>query len=158
LNDDFGSRGWHEARADTLTRLTLVLTARTSAGEHNLAPIVTETNNVGYKIDNFRDRVALDVEWNAKDGNLDRDLAIYNSLYASGLIDVGVMISRTQADLRILARQLGSQAGMSRERAGAILGTTTTTNSEKLIPRLQRGDGGGCPILAIFISARTFAQ
>ena len=35
-----------------------------------MEPIVTETVNEGYKVDNFRDRIALDVEWNAKDGNL----------------------------------------------------------------------------------------
>lgn len=32
---------------------------------------------------------------------------------------------------------------------------TTTTTKGKLKPRLTRGDGGGCPILAIAISART---
>ncbi len=120
-----------------------------------MAPIVTETHNEGYKVDNFRDRVALDMEWNAKDGNLDRDIGAYRSLYDAALIDVGVLITRT-LDLRDLGRQLGIQAGMSPEKAKRILNTTTTTNREKLLPRLTRGDAGGCPILAAFICPATY--
>lgn len=35
-------------------------------------------------------------------------------------------------------------------------GTTTTATFDKLVPRLERGDGRGCPILAIGIGERTF--
>jgi hypothetical protein len=35
--------------------------------------------------------------------------------------------------------------------------TTTTTNIEKLIVRMSRGDGGGCPILAVAITRATYA-
>ncbi|MDQ6839959.1 MAG: hypothetical protein M3137_16935 [Actinomycetota bacterium] len=34
-------------------------------------------------------------------------------------------------------------------------GTSTTTNLTKVLPRLTRGDGGGCPILVVSICART---
>jgi hypothetical protein len=37
-----------------------------------------------------------------------------------------------------------------------MLATTTTTKLEKLLPRLIRSDAGGCPILAIAISSKTF--
>ncbi|MCB4825330.1 hypothetical protein LHA35_26810, partial [Roseicella sp. GB24] len=43
-------------------------------------------------VDNFKGRVVLDVEWNAKDGNLDRDLASYRSWYEAGVISAGVII------------------------------------------------------------------
>lgn len=119
-----------------------------------LEPIVTETRNEGYKVDNFRDRVALDVEWNAKDGNLDRDIGAYRALYDAALIDVGVLNTRTM-DLRDLGRQLALDAGMTIEQAKPILTTTTTTNREKLLPRMTRGDAGGCPMLAVFICAAT---
>lgn len=33
-------------------------------------------------------------------------------------------------------------------------GTSTTSNFGKLVPRLQRGDGRGCPILAIAVTDR----
>lgn len=154
MNSAFRAQGWREARVDTLIRLSLQRTPLAAAGEIRLDPIVTETLNEGYKVDNFRDRVALDMEWNAKDGNLDRDISAYRSLYDAALIDVGVLITRTQ-DLRHLGRELGLAAGMPLDQARRILNTTTTTNREKLLPRLRRGDGGGCPILAVFICSAT---
>jgi len=157
MNRMFRERGWREARVDTLIRLSLRRTPVRMAGETHLDPIVTETHNEGYKVDNFRDRVALDVEWNAKDGNLDRDIGAYRSLYEAALVDVGVLITRT-LDLRDLGRQLALEAGVAPERARRILNTTTTTNREKLLPRLSRGDGGGCPILAVFICSATYSD
>lgn len=155
MNRMFREKGWREARVDTLIQLSLKRTPLRGAGETSLDPIVTETRNEGYKVDNFRDRAALDVEWNAKDGNLDRDIGAYRSLYDAALIDVGVLVTRT-LDLRDLGRQLGIASGMSVEQARRILSTTTTTNSEKLLPRLTRGDAGGCPILAVFICPASY--
>lgn len=150
----FREHGWREARVDTLIQLSLQRTPLREAGETNLPAIVTETRNEGYKVDNFRDRVALDVEWNAKDGNLDRDISAYRALYDAALIDAGVLITRT-LELRDLGRGLGLAAGMSTEQAKRILNTTTTTNREKLLPRMTRGDAGGCPLLAVFICSAT---
>ena len=65
------------------------------AGESHPTLEDTEVFNEGYKVDNFVDRLALDVEWNAKDGNLDRDLSAYRALYDAALIDVAVIITRT---------------------------------------------------------------
>lgn len=154
MNRAFRMHGWREARVDTLIQLSLRRTPLASAGETQLDAVVTETRNEGYKVDNFRDRVALDMEWNAKDGNLDRDIGAYRSLYDAALIDVGVLITRT-LDLRDLGRRLALAADMSPADARRILNTTTTTNREKLLPRLTRGDAGGCPILAIFICQAT---
>lgn len=153
-NQLFRERGWREARVDTRIELTLQRTPLRAAGESSLEPVVTQTVNEGYKVDNFFERVALDVEWNAKDGNLDRDIGAYRSLYDAGLIDAGVLVTRTLA-LRELGRKLAVKAGMNDAAAKKILGTTTTTNDEKLRPRLTRGDAGGCPILAVFICDRT---
>jgi len=150
----FRDRGWREARVDTLIQLSLKRTPLRDAGESTLPDIITETRSEGYKVDNFRDRVALDVEWNAKDGNLDRDIGAYRALYDAALIDVGVLITRT-LELRDLGRELGLAAGMQPEQASRILNTTTTTNREKLLPRMTRGDAGGCPLLAVFICSAT---
>lgn len=156
LNAAFREYGWREARVDQIIRLSLRKQPYRIAGETKAEVVETETTSTGYKVDNFVDRVALDVEWNAKDGNLDRDLGAYRSLYEAGLIDVGVIITRTVEDLRSLGMRLGERAGMSPEKAARILATSTTTNTVKLIPRLTRGDSGGCPILVVAICERTW--
>ena len=67
------------------------------------------------------------------------------------------MISRTQEDLRPLAVRLAHDVGgMSTPEAKKRLGTTTTTNYDKLVQRVTQGDVGGCPFLAIFICSRTW--
>lgn len=157
LNDSFRSRGWREARVDTLIRLSLELTPWKGEGVEAFPSSITETLNRGYKVDNFRDRTALDVEWNAKDGNLDRDISAYRALYDAALIDSGVLVSRTLA-LRHLARKVALDSGIPMSVAKKLLNTTTTTNDQKLIPRLTRGDAGGCPVLAVFISDATFVS
>lgn len=141
----FRDLGWREARHDT--RVTSVLQLQPWPPGEGVAVVEeSEVRNEGYKVDNVKGRVALDVEWNAKDGNLDRDLAAYRALYEAAIIDVGVIITRTQADLRAAVLELDPDSSK--------FSTTTTTNLEKLEPRLTRGDSGGCPVLAIAISSR----
>ena len=106
----------------------------------------------GFEVDNFKGRVAVDVEWNAKDGNLDRDLSAYRALYDLGLIDVAAIITRDHEGIRKLAG-----VELESEDAYRRLGTTTTTNMRKLEDRLKRGDAGGCPVLAVGISMATWA-
>jgi hypothetical protein len=155
LNSAFRERGWREARVDVNIKLALKKMPFRSGGETDSTITETEVTNEGYKVDNMFDRIALDVEWNAKDGNLDRDIAAYRSLYDAGLIDGAVVVTRT-LELRELGQQLGLQAGLTPKAAKNILQTTTTTNLKKLMPRLERGDGGGCPILVIAICDRTW--
>lgn len=187
LNEAFRVRGWREGRVDTVIRNTLVIYPFAPAGEretqrfHDDEPVEFE----GYKADWMNYRVAGDVEWNAKDGNLDRDLASYRSLYDTGYIDGAVLVTRTQQDLRdiesILIEQLveagpdvaaealstgilpmrAAHARLVAEQARggrnvSRLGTSTTTNLPKLVHRLKRGDGGGCPILAVAVSEGTW--
>lgn len=147
LNTAFRGAGWREGRHDTQITSLLRLMPYKPDGERT--PTVTEkvVLNEGYKVDNVKGEVALDVEWNAKDGNLDRDVSAYRALYDSGIIAAGVVLTRTMTDLRELGRELGRPR---------FLATTTTTNLEKLEPRLTRGDAGGCPLLAIAITARCY--
>jgi hypothetical protein len=155
LNSEFRNLGWREARVDTLIRLQLRLQPFAAAGETVATERASEVLSEGYKVDNIADRVALDVEWNAKDGNLDRDISAYRALYDTGLIDCAVIITRSTTDLKELARELGKSAGMTPNEAKKILATSTTTNIDKLLPRLMRGDSGGCPVLVAAICART---
>ena len=148
VDETFRRLGWREARHDTRIMSVLRIMPYHAAGERNAVERVTEVLNEGYKVDNVKDRVALDVEWNAKDGNLDRDVGAYRALYEAGIIDAGVIITRSFVSIRDLAVTLG--------RPGAF-NTTTTTTLDKLTPRLTRGDGGGCPILAVAITDRCYA-
>jgi hypothetical protein len=156
LNHQFRLRGWREARVDTKVQLVLRLMPFAAAGEKKPLESTTESLNQGYKVDNVLDRVAMDLEWNAKDGNLDRDVAAYRALYQAGLIDVGVLVTRTLDDLRELAKRVRLEAGMSQDEAKKMLNTTTTTNLTKLLPRMSRGDAGGCPMLVVAICERTW--
>jgi hypothetical protein len=143
LDRTFREIGWREGRHDTAVESILRVMPYAEAGEREVVERRIRVVNPGYKVDNVKDRVALDVEWNAKDGNLDRDVAAYRALYDASIIDVAVVITRDFESIRDLARRLGRPKG---------LGGRTTTNLGKLIPRLGRGDGGGCPILAIGIT------
>jgi hypothetical protein len=154
LDDAFRQRGWREGQADTVFRAEVRAMPYKAHGEAEPNVVTTEVFSKGYKVDNVKGRVAVDVEWNAKDGNLDRDIGQYRALYDAGVIDGAVVITRTQEDLRELAGRLAREAGLSPEAARGRLGTTTTTNLGNLVNRLTRGDAGGCPVLAVAISAR----
>jgi hypothetical protein len=158
LNDDFRVRGWREGRVDTVVRSVLQVQPWAPAGERDVVERCNEVRNEGYKVDNVKGRVALDVEWNAKDGNLDRDIGAYRSLYDAGLIDGAVLLTRTHDDVREIARRLSRDAGHSDEQVRSRFSTSTTTHLGKLESRMTRGDAGGCPLLAVAITARCWAD
>lgn len=146
LDGMFRAAGWREARFDTEVKATMRRMPYRKGGERKATTHETVVASKGYKVDNYKGGVALDVEWNAKDGNLDRDVGAYRAFYEAGAITAGVILTRTTADLRALGERLGRDP----------LGTSTTTNLEKLEPRMTRGDGGGCPLLAVAITARCY--
>jgi hypothetical protein len=158
LNVAFRDLGWREARVDTRIISALRVQPYLAAGEHATRVIEREVFSEGYRVDNVKGRVALDVEWNAKDGNLDRDIGAYRALYDTGMIDAAVLVTRTQEDLRELAQNVALRAGLPFAEARKRLSTTTTTNLGKLEPRMRRGDAGGCPLLAVAISARCLVE
>jgi len=156
----FRKLGWREAGHRTETRVTFKLEPYKPAGEKKAITREYPFRTEGHKVDNVLARIALDVEWNAKDGNLDRDLANFRALHEAALIDVGVIITRHHERTKYAANTLAELAGKIRfnpkkERI-ILLGTSTTTNLEKLLPRLERGDGGGCPVLVVAITERCY--
>ncbi|WP_278851098.1 BglII/BstYI family type II restriction endonuclease [Parasutterella excrementihominis] len=117
---------------------------------------VTSTYQEGYLIDCLKGRMAVDIEWNAKDGNLDRDISAYRAWYQFGLIDGAVLITKDLESCRKLINDIWEEyreyASLSPgDRPPVDLGTSTTTSSEKAVERIKRGDGGGCPILIVGI-------
>lgn len=167
IDEAFGSRGWIEARVDLYKRAFLFPGHNISAveddplGERANEVLISETYQQGYSVDNVKDRLALDVEWNPKDGNLDRDFAAYRAWHQEGLIDAAVLITRVQEDTKKLAKYIWDDfvernPHHHKDKQPVEYGTTTTANFEKAKERILRGDLGTCPILMIGIGEQTW--
>jgi hypothetical protein len=127
-------RGWEERR------LTADLIVKTYSGR-SAKPVSEDRLERfidGHNVDFVKGRVALEWEWNSKDQTFDRDLIAFRAFFESNVIDVGVIVTRS-VRLNQVFRELGLMA-----KYGA-----STTWIGKLIPRVEAGRNGGCPILAI---------
>ncbi|MGH9773832.1 MAG: BglII/BstYI family type II restriction endonuclease [Candidatus Acidiferrales bacterium] len=91
-----------------------------------------------HKIDNFKHAVGLEVEWNNKTEFYDRDLNNFRLLKELRVLSVGVIITRL-SELQALFDELGK---------GTSYGASTT-HWDKLIPKVDGGGAGGCPLLLI---------
>lgn len=96
-----------------------------------------------HEIDCFKNKIALEIEWNNKDPFFDRDLNNFRLLFDLRAISVGIIITRCTHLHETTFRPLPLEV---RKKYGA---STTTMN--KLLPKLNGGGGGGCPIIAIGI-------
>ncbi len=94
----------------------------------------------GHNIDFVKGKVAIDLEWNSKDQTFDRDLLAMRTYFDCGLIEVGVIITRSE-ELNEIFDELNIKS-----KYGA-----STTWMGKLNYRLKSRRNGGCPILAIGI-------
>ncbi|HRX05092.1 MAG TPA: BglII/BstYI family type II restriction endonuclease [Anaerolineae bacterium] len=106
-----------------------------------------------HKIDYVKNRVAFDVEWNSKDQTFDRDLYAMRAFFDYGRISLGVLVTRGN-DLNSYFASLGTFMDGNRERRFKDKYGATTTHMGKLIPRLENGRSGGCPILAFGITQK----
>lgn len=93
-----------------------------------------------HAVDCYKNRVALEIEWNNKDPFFDRDLNNFRLLFELRVISVGIIVTRCDA-LQDLFVSLGR---------GPSYGASTTHIS-KLLPRIEGGGGGGCPLLVFGI-------
>ncbi len=93
-----------------------------------------------HEVDCFKNRIALEIEWNNKDPFFDRDLNNFRLLFDLRVISVGIIITRCD-ELQDVFNELGrgSSYGMS------------TTHISKLLPKVLGGGGAGCPLLVIGI-------
>jgi len=98
-----------------------------------------------HSVDCFKNRVALEIEWNNKDPFFDRDLNNFRLLHQLRIIDVGIIVTRCE-DLRKFAADLGRASVLSE----------ASTHMSKLLPKIEGGGAGGCPVVVFGISARSF--
>ena len=137
-------KGWREMRisGDLLIKL---YPRKTAQRRGRFSPEPFEEVRIdgyidGHNIDFIKNKVAFDLEWNSKDQTFDRDLLAMRTYFDCGLIDVGIIVTRSE-DLNDVFRDLGIMA-----KYGA-----STTWMGKLLYRLKSRRNGGCPILAVGI-------
>ncbi len=124
----FYSRGWIEHKFEIDVKADGITT---------LAPT--------HKVDYFRNRVAIETEWNNKDPFYDRDLTTFRLLFELNVLSVGVIITRA-SELQNIFDELGR---------GKSFGNSTT-HMGKLIPKLENRASGGCPVLAFGIKKSAY--
>jgi hypothetical protein len=128
IDDLFFERGWIEKSFEIRV---------TADGKETLAP----THHVDY----YKNRIAVETEWNNKDPFFDRDLTTFRLLFELNVLSVGIIITRAD-ELQDLFIELGklTAAGMS------------TTHMSKLIPKMYNRASGGCPVLALGITKKKY--
>lgn len=106
-----------------------------------------ELDSPTHEIDCFKNRIALEIEWNNKDPFYDRDLNNFRLLFDLRAISVGVIITRCD-ELQNVFNAIGR---------GSSFGASTTHMS-KLLPRIQGGGGAGCPLLVFGIKQSLYDE
>ncbi len=132
IDDFLFARGWRETGFEPVIRI---------GTEEHKSPT--------HKVDCFKNRVGLEIEWNNKDPFFDRDLNNFRLLFDLRVIDVGVIVTRAsflQEIFKGLGMKIANKYGAS------------TTHFDKLVPRLEGGGGGGCPILAFGITQACYTE
>lgn len=130
IDSEFYKRGWEERQFDT----------KFTVDEREYA-------SPTHSVDCFKNNIALEIEWNNKDPFFDRDLNNFRLLFELRVVSVGVIVTRAdhlQENFAGLGR--GTSYGMS------------TTHMSKLLPKLEGGGGGGCPILVFGITSRLYDE
>lgn len=161
-------KGWFETiiRGDLLVELiSRVQIGVDSKGKPKTKPqtrVIRRAKYLdGHKVDYVKGRVAFDLEWNSKDQTFDRDLYAFSAFAQTGVIDVGVLVTRGGPEMTDFIRSLGqsldkkgnpefTKSGAPRM-VGAKYGASTTWMG-KLLYRLNAGRNGACPVLVFGIT------
>ncbi len=130
LDEAFVARGWQEKAFETR--------------------IVVDDSSIEsptHKVDCYRNGVGIEIEWNNKDPFYDRDLNNFRLLFELRALSVGIIVTRCD-DLQEIFDRLGR---------GKSFGASTTHMS-KLLPKIEGGGGGGCPILVLGITKHLYDE
>lgn len=142
--------GWREIRiSGDLTVKKYPRQAAQRRGRFSDVPFETEIIEGyidGHNIDFLKNRVAFDLEWNSKDQTFDRDLLAMRTYFDCGLIDVGVIVTRSEALNEVFKAETDEAGQPLIRKYGA-----STTWMGKLKYRLDSRRNGGCPVLAVGI-------
>jgi len=106
---------------------------------------VSETPTHG--VDCFKNKIAIEIEWNNKDPFYDRDLNNFRLLFDLRAVSVGIIITRCD-ELQDIFKEIGRSQSFG----------SSTTHMAKLLPRIEGGGAGGCPILIFGISKHHYVE
>lgn len=129
LDAAFTDRGWREREVATKFTVDGV-----------------ERDSRSHRIDCLKSAVGLEVEWNSKDQTFVRDLNNFRVLFDHRVLDVGIIVTRCDH----LQSEIFDPLGVG-PKYGA-----STTHMQKLLPRIEAGGGGGCPVLVFGISRELY--
>jgi hypothetical protein len=130
INGLFSEKGWVEKHFDVTITID---------GQDRHTPT--------HGIDYFKNGVAIETEWNNKDPFYDRDLNNFRLLFDLRAVSVGVVLTRSDA-LQAIFDQLGR---------GKSFGASTTHMS-RLMPKIESGSVGGCPLLVFGITKNMYVE
>lgn len=100
-----------------------------------------------HKIDCYRNKIGLEIEWNNKDPFFDRDLNNFRLLFDLRALSVGIIITRSD-ELQEIFNDLGRKSSFG----------ASTTHMSKLLPRIEGGGGAGCPLLVFGITKALYVE
>jgi hypothetical protein len=140
---------WQEVKITGDLLVKIIRRHSTSESKHSTSEIDFKIKNYinGHNIDYVKGKVAFDMEWNSKDQTFDRDLYAFRTFFECGIIEVGIILTRSES-LNEMFRELNILKKYG----------SSTTWMGKLLPRLDGRRHGGCPILAMGITPKTFTD
>lgn len=124
------ARGWREKKFETAVLLD---GARLDSPTH--------------EIDCYRNKIALEIEWNNKDPFFDRDLNNFRLLFDLRAVSVGVIVTRCDG-LQDIFKALGRASSYG----------ASTTHMGKLLSKVEGGGAGGCPLLVFGITPALYLE
>lgn len=90
--------------------------------------------------------VAVEMEWNNKDPFFDRDLINFAALHREGALAVGIIVTRGPTLQKFIGPVIKTGEKTKSVKYGA-----STTHWDKIVPRVNLGGGGECPLLLVGI-------
>ena len=135
IDGQFYDRGWSEKKFETAILVD---------GNRRDSPT--------HKVDCFREKTALEVEWNNKDPFYDRDLNNFRLLYDLRIADVGVVVTRS---FELMDDLQHDKFGLGRDPAGT---GSSTTHFGKLEAKVVGGGAGGCPVLVFAMTSALYVD
>lgn len=138
FDESFHQRGWGK-RIISISKLIDGEAIHQTRG-HEIDMFATASDDSPYP------GVAVEMEWNNKDPFFDRDLLNFMALHREGALAVGVIVTRGPSLQRLVGNTVKTSSGMKSNKYGQ-----STTHWDKIIPRVNLGGGGECPLIIIGI-------